>query len=135
MIRFMLDTNLCVRVIRDRPAALRPRFSAEATSLSLSDVVLHELLYGAERSMRPTENRRVVEQFAGRLVVLPFDSDAAGHAANIRHELEQRGQFIGPYDLLIAGHARSRGLVLITGNLGEFKRVDGLRSEDWLASA
>ncbi len=101
MLRFMLDTNLCVRIIRDRPAALRQRFSNEAASLSLFDVVLYELLYGAERSTRPAENRRVVEQFAGRLVVLPFDSDAAGHVANIRHELEQRGQVIGPYDLLM----------------------------------
>jgi tRNA(fMet)-specific endonuclease VapC len=65
--------------------------------------------------------------------VPPFDRAAAGHYADIRADLERRGQLIGPYDLMIAGHARSRGLVVITGNLAEFTRVAGLRSEDWLA--
>ena len=71
-------------------------------------------------------------RFTARLLVLPFDSAAAAHAAEIRADLERRGTMIGGYDLLIAGHARSRGLVVVTGNLREFKRVDGLRCEDWL---
>jgi len=133
MLRYLLDTNLCIRVIRDRPATLRPRFNAEASTLCISDVVLFELLYGAEKSARPAENRQVVERFAARLSVLPFDSDAAAHAAQIRSALERRGMAIGAYDVMIAGHARSRGLVVITGNLGEFSRVEGLRSEDWLS--
>lgn len=95
-------------------------------------MVLYELLFGAERSARPVENRTAVERFAARLVVLPFDGAAAAHAANIRADLERRGASIGAYDLLIAGHARSRGLVVVTGNLREFGRVEGLRSEDWL---
>jgi len=70
-------------------------------------------------------------RFAARLDVLPFDADAADHAADIRANLERRGQTIGGYDLLIAGHARSRGLIVVTGNPGEFRRVDGLRCEDW----
>jgi len=65
--------------------------------------------------------------------VLTFDADAAGHYADIRAELERKGSVIAPYDLMVAGHARSRGLVVVTGNLGEFSRVAGLRSEDWLA--
>ncbi len=133
MLRYLLDTNLCIRVLRDRPANLRPRFNAEATSLALSDIVLYELLVGAERSAKPAENRAAVERFAARLTVLPFDSAAAAHAANIRATLEQKGASIGAYDLLIAGHARSQGLIVITGNLREFTRVEGLRSEDWLA--
>jgi len=72
------------------------------------------------------------ERFANRLEVLPFDADAAAHAAEIRAILEREGRQIGGYDVLIAGHARSRGLIVITGNLGEYGRVDGLRSEDWL---
>jgi tRNA(fMet)-specific endonuclease VapC len=128
----MLDTNLCIRVLRDRPPALRPRFNAEAEALCLSTIVLTELLHGAAKSAKPVENRKVVEHFAARLEVLPFDADAAAHAADIRAVLEQQGQTIGAYDLLIAGHARSRGLIVVTGNLGEFSRVDGLRSEDWL---
>ena len=129
----MLDTNLCIRVLRDRPQGLRERFNAEADALCISMVVLAELLCGAEKSARPVENRHEVERFAARLDVLPFDLEAAAHFADIRATLERKGTPIGAYDLMIAGHARSRGLVVVTGNLGEFTRVDGLRAEDWLA--
>ena len=132
MLRYLLDTNLCIRVLRDRPAGLRARFNAEASSLCISDVVLYELLFGAEKSARPVENRTGVERFAARLSVLPFDSAAAAHTADIRATLERRGTPIGSYDVMIAGSARSRGLIVVTGNLREFNRVDGLRSEDWL---
>ena len=80
-------------------------------------------------------NRREVETFVARLDVLPFDANAAAHAADIRTVLERLGRPIGGYDLQIAGHARSRGLTVVTGNLREFRRVEGLRSEDWLAGA
>ncbi len=133
--RFLLDTNLCIRVLRDRPQGLRPVFNANAEALCLSDVVLYELLYGAEKSADPPRVRREVENFASRLSVLPFDSDAAAHTAEIRADLERRSCVIGPYDLMIAGHARSRGLVVITGNLHEFERVQGLRCQDWLIDA
>jgi len=131
MLRYMLDTNVCIRVLRDRPASLRDRFNREADGLCISTIVLTELLHGAAKSARPDHNRREVETFAARLDVLPFDTDAAGHAADIRATLERQGQPIGAYDVLIAGHARSRGLIVVTGNLGEFKRVEGLRCEDW----
>lgn len=75
----------------------------------------------------------MVETFAARLEVLDFDDDAAAHAGEIRADLERQGSPIGSYDLLIAGHARSRGLVVVTGNLAEFRRVEGLRCEDWEA--
>lgn len=78
---------------------------------------------------------RTVEQFAARLEVLPYGPEAAAHAADIRAVLERKGQMIGGYDLLIAGYARSRGLIVISGNLREFTRVDGLRCEDWLGNA
>jgi tRNA(fMet)-specific endonuclease VapC len=133
MLRHMLDTNLCVRVLRDRPTTLRDRFNSEADSLCISTIVLTELLHGAAKSARSEHNRREVERFANRLEVLSFDAVAADHAADIRATLERRGQAIGGYDLLIAGHARSRGLIVVTGNLGEFNRVEGLRCEDWLA--
>jgi tRNA(fMet)-specific endonuclease VapC len=135
VLRYMLDTNLCIRVLRDRPQELRERFNAEADALCISTVMLSELLHGAGKSARPVENRQEVERFAARLEILPFDADAAAHAAEIRVALERRGQTIGAYDLLIAGHARSRGLVVVTANLGEFGRVEGLRCEDWLAEA
>lgn len=135
MLRCMLDTNLCIRVLRDRPPNARDRFNLEADGLCISTVVLMELLYGAEKSARPEHHRREVERFAQRLEVLAYDADAAAHTAEIRTALERRGERIGAYDLQIAGHARSRGLVVITGNLGEFRRVGGLRSEDWLADS
>jgi tRNA(fMet)-specific endonuclease VapC len=134
MLRYSLDTNLCIRVLRDRPKSVRTAFNANAEALCLSNVVLYELLYGAERSNDPPRIRREVERFAARLTVIPFDSEAAAHTADIRADLESRGCVIGPYDLMIAGHARSRGLVVVTGNLGEFQRVQGLRCEDWLAT-
>ncbi|MDO8902580.1 MAG: tRNA(fMet)-specific endonuclease VapC [Phenylobacterium sp.] len=135
MLRYLLDTNLCIRVLRDRPPQVRERFNLEADSLCISTIVLTELLHGAAKSARPAHNRNEVERFAARLEVLAFDAGAADHAADIRANLEARGEMIGGYDLLIAGHARSRGLTVITGNLSEFRRVDGLRCEDWLAGA
>lgn len=131
MLRYMLDTNLCIRVLRDRPATLRERFNREADGLCISTIVLTELLHGAAKSARPEQNRLEIERFAARLEVLPFDQEAAGHAGEIRAKLERQGQSIGGYDVLIAGHARSRGLIVVTGNLGEFNRVEGLRCEDW----
>jgi tRNA(fMet)-specific endonuclease VapC len=128
----MLDTNLCIRVLRERPASLRNRFNTETAGLCISTIVLTELLHGAEKSARPVENRNKVERFVARLEVLAFDADAAAHAGNIRAVLEGEGRAIGGYDVLIAGHARSRGLVVVTGNLREFERVEGLRAEDWL---
>lgn len=132
MLRYLLDTNLCIRVLRDRPPEARARFNAEAEALCISAIVLTELLHGAAKSARPLENRREVERFAARLAVLDFDAEAAAHAADIRAVLERSGQAIGGYDLLIAGHARSRGLTVVTGNLREFTRLEGLRCEDWL---
>ena len=131
MLRFLLDTNLCIRVLRDRPAGVRERFNLNADGLCISTIVLTELLHGAAKSARPEHNRHEVERFAARLEVLAFDSEAADHAADIRADLERKGLSIGGYDLLIAGHARSRGLIVVTGNLGAFEWVEGLRCEDW----
>lgn len=133
----MLDTDLCIRVLRDRPAHLRSRFNAEADGLAISTVVLMELLHGAAKSPSsakspsPADTRRAVEDFAARLSVLPFDGRAAQHAVDIKADLERQGRVIGAYDLQIAGHARSEALTLITGNLREFRRVRGLIAEDW----
>ena len=133
MLRYMLDTNFCSSVLRDRPPGMRERFNAEAGSLCISTVVLTELLYGAAKSALPRHNRDQVEHFAARLEVLPFDQEAADHAADIRATLEREGRMIGGYDVLIAGHARSRGVIVVTHNMREFTRVDGLRCEDWEA--
>jgi tRNA(fMet)-specific endonuclease VapC len=131
MLRFLLDTNLCIRVLRDRPPSLRERFNREADALAISTFVLTELLHGAAKSARPEASRREVENFASRLEVLSYDASAAHHAADIRATLERQGRSIGGYDVLIAGHARSRALIVVTGNRAEFGRVEGLRCEDW----
>ncbi len=133
MLLLMLDTNLCIRALRDRPAYIRARLQQEAESVCISTIILYELYVGAEQSARPDHQREAVEQFAAKLHLLEFDENASRHAANIRADLSKRGMIIGSNDILIAGHARSLGLKLITGNLREFGRVDGLRCEDWLA--
>lgn len=131
----MLDTSVCVQVLRKRPAGLGTKFDERASTLCTSTVVLFELFYGVENSPRPTVHRPETLDLIGRMAVLPFDEGAAAHAGEIRAVLTREGRMIGAYDLLIAGHARSRGLTVVTGKLGEFSRVDGLRCENWLANA
>lgn len=131
MLAALLDTNLCIRALRDRPMTIRERLKAEQQTLCLSTVVLYELYVGAAQSADPKKSRDAVEGFIEAIPVLDFDAEAAFHAADIRADLTRKGTIIGPCDLMIAGHARSLGLKVITGNLGEFRRVEGLRCEDW----
>lgn len=132
MLRYLLDTNICIYVIKHRPPGVRERFNRHERHLAISAVTLAELLYGAEKSAQPAHNLGVVESFAARLEVLPFDARAAAHFGQIRAALQQAGTPIGPYDLMIAGHARSQGLALVTNNTGEFRRVPGLLVENWV---
>ncbi len=127
MLRYMLDTN-----IKDRPTGLRERFNSLADQLCISAVTLGEMIYGAEKSARPVENLLVVEQFAARLDVLPFAEKAAVHYGQLRAELERAGQPVGAYDMMIGGHARSEGLILVSNNPREFRRMKGLRIENWI---
>lgn len=131
MLRYLLDTNFCIHVLRNRPADLRVRMNENADALCTSTIVKMELLQGAALSTRADQNRLEVEHFCARLEVLPFDENAAAQAADIRAKLQIEGHQIGAYDALIAGHARSQGLIVVTHNLREFTRVDGLRCEDW----
>lgn len=132
MLTTLLDTNLCVRALRDRPKGIRERIASQVGSLCISSVVRYELYVGVGQSRTFEQTRREVDEFLSVIPCLTFDDGAALHAAQIRVDLEKQSQVIGPHDLLIAGHARSRGLLVITGNLGEFSRVEGLRCEDWL---
>ncbi len=132
MLRYMLDTNICIYVIKNRPAELRDRFNSLADQLCISAVTLAELFYGVEKSARPAENLAIVEQFAARLDVLPFAERAASHFGQLRAELEKAGQPAGAYDMMIGGHARSEGLIIVTNNRREFDRMSGLRVENWV---
>jgi tRNA(fMet)-specific endonuclease VapC len=131
MLEYMLDTNICIYVIKNRPAALRERFDQLAEALCISTITLGELLYGVQKSARRSQNLQAVEQFTARLEVLPFSVKAAAHFGQIRAELARVGLLCGAYDMLIAAHARSEGLVLITNNVREFQRMPGLRIENW----
>lgn len=132
MLRYMLDTNICIYTIKNNPAIVREKFQQHQHHLCISSIVLSELLYGAEKSDTPTKSLALIEGLAARLEVLDFDENAAAHSAEIRAELAKKGTPIGHYDVLIAGHARSRGLILVSNNLREFERVGGLRLENWV---
>ncbi|MBI1777620.1 MAG: type II toxin-antitoxin system VapC family toxin [Proteobacteria bacterium] len=131
MLQYMLDTNICIYVIKNYPPKLRERFNRLAEQLCMSSITLGELQYGAEKSARRLENLQAIEHFSARLEILPFMPKAAAHYGQIRAELERAGRTIGPYDMLIAAHARSEGLVVVTNNAREFRRVPGVRVETW----
>jgi tRNA(fMet)-specific endonuclease VapC len=132
MIKFMLDTNICIFTIKNKPQIVREAFNRHEGQLGISTITLMELIYGAEKSAAPEKNLAVVEGFAARLEIFAFDNEAAAHTAMIRSELAKAGTPIGPYDQMIAGHARSRGFIVVTNNVREFDRVPGLRVEDWV---
>lgn len=133
MLKYLLDTNIAIYVIKRRPAAMLDVFNRHAGRMAISSVTLAELLHGAEKSQRREHSLAVVEDFSSRLVVLDYTAKAAAHYGDIRADLERKGTPIGVNDLHIAGHARSEGLVLVTNNLREFERIDGLRLENWAA--
>jgi len=131
MIKYMLDTNILIYTIKNRPKKVREAFKKYSDYLSMSSVTLGELIYGAERSAQVTRNLQDIDGLAARMDVLPFDDHAATHFGQVRAELAKKGKPIGPYDSMIAGHARALGLILVTNNMREFKRVPGLRVENW----
>lgn len=131
MIRLLLDTDICIHALKGRSPRLAERFEANRGTMAVSDISLFELAYGAENYAEPRLRLEIIEGFAARLEVSPFDTQAAMQAGEIRASLRRQGLPIGAYDVLIAAIARSRGLILITRNTREFNRVDGLRLEDW----
>jgi tRNA(fMet)-specific endonuclease VapC len=132
MISHLLDTDVCIHALKGRSPGLRSRFASHDGHMSVSDVTLFELYSGAERYDDPRSRFDLIDMFVARLEILPFESKAAQHAGQIRAALAGKGQMIGAYDVMIAGIARSRGLVLATNNMREFQRVEGLRVEKWL---
>jgi tRNA(fMet)-specific endonuclease VapC len=134
MLKFMLDTNTCIFTIKNRPESVREAFTRHQGQLCISTVTLMELIYSAEKSSSPERNLAVIEGFAARLEVLKYGLEAAAHTGQLRAELARAGQQIGPYDQMIAGHARSLGLIVVTSNRREFDRVPGLRVEDWITA-
>lgn len=135
MLRYLLDTNIVIYVLKRRPVEVLSTFNANASRMAISSITLAELLHGAEKSSRVSENLAAVEDFCSRLQVLPYGPKAAQHYGTIRAALEKIGQPIGVNDMHIAAHARSEGLVLVTNNMGEFARVPALEAENWVQTA
>jgi tRNA(fMet)-specific endonuclease VapC len=135
MLRYLLDTNIVIYVLKRRPVEVLSTFNANASRMAISSITLAELLHGAEKSSRVSENLAAVEDFCSRLQVLPYGPKAAQHYGAIRAALEKLGQPIGVNDMHIAAHARSEGLVLVTNNMGEFARVPALEAENWVNTA
>lgn len=128
--RYLLDTNAVLDLLRQRDARILRRIQSHNPSdIGLSSIALHELYYGAFKSSRREQSVAVVD--ALRFEVLEFDGEDSRHAGEIRAALANSGTPIGPYDVLIAGQARARELTLVTANIGEFQRVEGLSVDDW----
>ncbi|TFW12429.1 PIN domain-containing protein [Brevundimonas intermedia] len=132
MMDYLLDADICIHVLRRRAPDLRERFAASVGRIALSTVTLTELLVGVAKSYDPGMRHEELLRFRSRLDLLDFDEAAAAHASDIRASLERSGQKIGPLDTLLAGQARSLGLTVVTANVREFSRVEGLLVENWL---
>jgi len=131
MLKYMIDTNIAIYTLKNRPAKVRAAFKKHSGEMCLSTISLGELIFGAEKSARVEHNLRVIESFAARLKLEFFNAQAAVHFGQLQAELAESGKLIGPYDMMIAGHARAMGLILVTNNRREFDRVPGLRVENW----
>jgi tRNA(fMet)-specific endonuclease VapC len=132
MLTYMLDTNICIYVMKNYPLELSEKFNALAEQLCISSITLGELHYGAEKSARRVDNLTAIEHFVARLEVLAFEAKAAAHCGQVRAELERAGTPCGPHDMQIGGHARSEGLIVVTNNAREFDRMPGVRTENWV---
>jgi tRNA(fMet)-specific endonuclease VapC len=130
--KLMLDTNVCIYLIKAHPPSVLERFASHAVGdIGISVITLAELEYGVSKSSRPARNREALDQFISPLEVASFDRRATAAYGNLRSTLEKKGQSIGSMDLLIAAHALSLDVRLITRNVREFGRVPGLSVEDW----
>lgn len=131
MLRYLLDTNIVIYVIKRRPMSALALFNENAGHMAISSITLAELMHGAEKSNAPARSLAGVEDFCSRLEVLAYGPKAAMHYGNIRAHLELRGQTIGVNGLHIAAHARSEGLTLVSNNPREFERVEALQLANW----
>jgi tRNA(fMet)-specific endonuclease VapC len=130
---YMLDTNICIYIIKKRPLGLLEKFNRiPRNNLCISVVTYAELEYGVERSSSKKLNHDIIMDFVSNLTVLSWDMDTARHYGKIRSNLEKKGTPIGNMDLMIAAHALSQKCTLVSNNLREFKRVKNLKYENWV---
>jgi tRNA(fMet)-specific endonuclease VapC len=133
MLKYLLDTNIVIYVLKRRPKEVLDIFNANASRMAISSITLSELMYGAEKSLNTDKNLEAVEEFVSHLEVLPYDAKASQHYGQIKAALEKKGQIIGENDIHIAAHAISHGLILVSNNVREFKRVPNLALDNWVS--
>ena len=130
--RFMLDTNICIYLIKKKPIKVLSKLRRYAISdVCISSITLAELEYGVEKSSQPERNRDALNSFVAPLEIVPFDEVAASCYGEIRSELEKKGRMIGSMDLLIAAHAKALSFTLVSNNIREFRRIPKLILENW----
>ncbi len=129
---YLLDTNICIYIIKKQPAGvLQQVLSRQPGDIAISTITLAELEYGVTRSHDPDRNRVALLQFVLSFTILDFDQKASTEYGCIRSSLESKGRPIGPMDLLLSAQAKSHNLILVTNNEKEFRRIEGLRVENW----
>lgn len=130
--KFLLDTNICIYLIKKKPPQVLEKFKSYSVGeIGVSSITVAELQYGVEKSQRPAQNRKALSQFLIPLVIADFDDQAAEAYGKARAALEAQGTLIGALDTLIAAHALSLGVTLVTNNTREFSRVADLRLTNW----
>lgn len=129
--KFLLDTNTCIAVMRNHPQVLQKVAAFSPPDFAISTITSYELYTGIEKCANPTKERAKVSLFLKTVIPLPFNEQAAQEAAKIRGLLESQGKMIGPYDILIAGQTLAENLILVTANTAEFSRVPGIMLENW----
>jgi tRNA(fMet)-specific endonuclease VapC len=132
MVKYLLDTNIVIYVLKRRPIEILEIFNKNTNRIAISSITLSELIYGAEKSANVDKNLEAIEEFISHLEVLSYDAKASQHYGQIKSALEKRGEIIGENDIHITAHAISQGLILVTNNLKEFKRVSNLALENWI---
>ena len=134
MTDYILDTNICIYIIKRKPVRVFDRFKElPLGAVGISSVTLAEMQYGISKSTKPDKNREALDQFLLPLEILDFDALAAREYGKIRSKLEKEGTLIGSLDMLIAAHAKSMGAILVTNNTKEFSRVADLKIENWVS--
>ena len=131
--QYMLDTNICIYIIKQQPPKVFRKFQAlNIGQVSISAITYSEMQYGISNSSQPDRNQTALNAFLAPIHILDYPSDASPVYGKIRTDLKRKGQIIGANDLLIATHALSLGVTLVTNNVKEFKRIKKLHIENWI---
>lgn len=130
--RYMLDTNICIYAIKNKPAQVFQKLQEhDPADVCISSITYAELVHGVEKSQAVERNRVALTLLLANIEILDFDVQAADEYGKIRADLEKKGTPIGPFDMMIAGHARSLNYIMVTNNVREFERVSSLKIENW----